>query len=123
MPHGGEGGSPVSEPAIREQLIGRWQLAGYSVTVALYALIAAALSASWAWFYYQLIRRPGLLEATVDNHYVPQGLVRSAVGIVIYLLAGVLGWAINPGIALAIFLLLPFFYFATTEGIPRIRTR
>jgi uncharacterized membrane protein len=91
--------------------------------VALYALIAAALSASWVWIYYQLIRRPGLLEATVDARYVPQGLVRSAVGIVICLLGGVLGWAVNPGIALAMFLLLPLFYFATTEGIPGTRTR
>ena len=105
--------------ALQEQITS----ADVRTAVALYALIAGALSASWAWIYYQLIRRPGLLEATVDTHYVPQGLVRSAVGVVVYLLAGVLGWAINPGIALAIFLLLPFFYFATTEGVSRTRTR
>jgi uncharacterized membrane protein len=91
--------------------------------VALYALVAAVMCVSWAWIYYQLIRRPGLLEATADARYITLGLVRSAVGIMIYVLGGVLGWAINPGLALAVFLLLPLFYFATTEGIPGTRTQ
>jgi uncharacterized membrane protein len=105
--------------ALHEQITS----ADVRTAVVLYALISAALSASWVWVYYQLIRRPDLLEATVDARYVPQGLVRSAVGIVIYLIGGALGWAFHPGIALAIFLLLPLFYFATTEGIAPTRAR
>src|SRR5262249_51655682 len=114
---------PFPTGVLAHALQGQVTSADGRTAVMLYALIAATLSASWVWIYYQLIRRPGLLEATVDARYVPQGLVRSAAGVVIYLLGGVLGWAFNPVIALAIFLLLSFFYFATTEGIPRTRTR
>ena len=79
--------------------------------VALYALIAAGMCASWGWIYLHLARRPSLLDATAAPRFVPQGLVHSAVGVVVYLLGGGLGWAINPGIALAAFVLLPLFYF------------
>ncbi|WP_052489584.1 TMEM175 family protein [Streptomyces sp. 150FB] len=89
--------------------------------VALYALVAAAMCAAWVWIYVQLNRRPGLLTPGVEPHYVPQGLIRSAAGVAAYLLGGGLGWAVTPGVALGVFLLLPLFYFATSEGI-RSRT-
>ncbi|WP_086724179.1 TMEM175 family protein [Streptomyces carpinensis] len=104
---------------LREEIAG----ADVRTAVVLYAIVAAAMCASWVWTYVQLTRRPGLLDDSVEAHYVPHGMVRSAVGVVVYLLAGGLGWAVNPGIALALFLLLPLFYFATSEGIPRVRRR
>ncbi|MFJ9030434.1 TMEM175 family protein [Streptomyces sp. NPDC102274] len=105
----------VLSDALQEPITG----ADVRTAVALYALVAAAMCAAWVWIYVQLTRRPRLLTPTVEAQYVPHGLVRSAVGVAAYLLGGGLGWAITPGIALAVFLFLPLFYFATSEGIPR----
>ncbi|WP_327287405.1 TMEM175 family protein [Streptomyces sp. NBC_01198] len=91
--------------------------------VVLYALVAAAMCGSWAWIYFHLARGRGLLDASVNPGFVPHGLARSAVGIVVYLLGGGLGWALNPGVALAAFVLLPLFYFTSTGGIFHWRRR
>ncbi|MBV9729693.1 MAG: DUF1211 domain-containing protein [Pseudonocardiales bacterium] len=88
---------------------------------ALYALIAAAMCASWLWMYRHLAHHPDILETSAEAHYVPHGQLRAGAGIITYLLGGGLGWAITPGIALAAFLLLPVFYFLTSEGIPHPR--
>jgi uncharacterized membrane protein len=88
--------------------------------VALYAVIAAAMCASWVWIYSHLGRHPELLSSRCEPHYVPQGWLRSLSGLLAYLLGGAVGWLVHPVIALAVFLLLPVFYFATTEG---FRTR
>ena len=101
------------------------QLASSDVrtAVALYALIAAAMCASWLWIYTHLTRHPAILDTSAEPHYVPHGQLRAAIGIASYLLGGALGWLITPTIALAVFLLLPAFYFITSEGIPGARTR
>ncbi|MGW5352123.1 TMEM175 family protein [Streptomyces sp. NPDC004031] len=87
--------------------------------VALYAGIAAGLCLSWVALYHRLYRCPGLLEPGVEPGYVRQGIVRSVIGALVYCLAGALGWLVTPLIALAGFALLPAFYFATSEGMPR----
>ena len=101
------------------------QLASSDVrtAVALYALIAAAMCASWLWIYTHLTRHPAILDTSAEPHYVPHGQLRAAIGIASYLLGGALGWLITPTIALTVFLLLPAFYFITSEGIPGARTR
>lgn len=86
--------------------------------VALYALIAATMCASWLWIYTYLARQPAILDTSAEPHYVPHGQLRSGIGIASYLLGGALGWLLTPAIALAVFLLLPAFYFITSEGIP-----
>ncbi|MFE9100986.1 TMEM175 family protein [Actinomadura geliboluensis] len=85
--------------------------------VALYAVIAAAMCGSWVWIYAHLGRHPDLLNARVEPHYLRHGQFRSVAGIVGYLLGGVLGWLVVPTIALGVFLLLPVFYFVTSEGL------
>lgn len=79
--------------------------------VALYAVIAAAMCASWAWIYLHLAHRPHLLDADDAPRFVAHGVVQSGVGVFVYLLGGGLGWAVHPGIALGAFVLLPLFYF------------
>ena len=91
--------------------------------VVLYAIIAAAMCSSWLWIYAHLARHPGILADHVEPHYVRHGQIRSSAGLASYCLGGFLGWLVTPGIALAVFLLLPAFYFITSEGIPRARRR
>jgi uncharacterized membrane protein len=84
--------------------------------VVLYALIAAAMCGCWLLLYTHLRRRPRLLDAAVETSYVWHGQVRSAVGIGAYTLAGLVGYFVTPLAGLVVFLAVPAFYFATSEG-------
>jgi uncharacterized membrane protein len=90
--------------------------------VVLYALVAALMCTAWLVLYRFLIGRPDLMEPHVEPGYLRHGVTRSAVGVVAYALAGVLGVFVTPLVALGIFVLLPVFYFLTTEGMPRKST-
>lgn len=114
---------PFPTGVLAEALQERFDSADVRAAVVLYAIVAAAMCSSWAWIYFHLGRGAGLLDDAVSSRFVPHGLVRSAVGVVVYLLGGVLGWAVNPGIALAAFVLLPLFYFTSTGGIFHKRGR
>ncbi len=89
--------------------------------VALYALVGAAMCVSWLLIYGHLRRRPALLDPAVEADYVRHGQLRSAMGVAAYLLAALIGWLFTPLAALAVFILLPIFYFVTSEGIPNLR--
>jgi uncharacterized membrane protein len=91
--------------------------------VILYGLIAMAMCAGWAWTYEHLARHPDLLSEHADQRYIDHGRWRSYTGIVGYGLGAALGWLIQPGLGLVVFLLLPVFYFFTTEGMPRFGPR
>ncbi|MEU1367702.1 TMEM175 family protein [Streptomyces sp. NPDC005803] len=84
-----------------------------------YALVAAAMCASWLLLYTYLRHHPSLLDPAVEASYVRHGQLRSAAGVAAYTLAGLLGWLATPPVALAVFAALPIFYFATSEGLPR----
>ncbi|MEU1944659.1 MULTISPECIES: TMEM175 family protein [unclassified Streptomyces] len=88
------------------------------VAVVLYAALAAAMCLSWAALYHHLHRRPELLEGTIEPTYVRHGSLRSWIGALAYALAGVLGVLVTPLAALGAFVLLPVFYFTTSEGLP-----
>lgn len=88
------------------------------VAVVLYAALAAAMCLSWAALYHHLHRRPELLEGTSEPTYVRHGSLRSWIGALAYALAGVLGVLVTPLAALGAFVLLPVFYFTTSEGLP-----
>ncbi|MFI5610146.1 TMEM175 family protein [Amycolatopsis sp. NPDC051903] len=108
----------VVSDALQENLAGD----DARTAVALYALIAAAMCASWLWIYHHLDRYPALKSPRCEVDYVHQGFVRSLSGLVAYLVGGAAGFLIHPAIALAVYVLLPIFYFATTEGL-RLRLR
>jgi len=88
------------------------------VAVALYAGLAAAMCLSWVAFYQQVDRRPELLNPDVEDTYVRHGQLRSWAGALAYTVAGVLGVFIAPLLAIAVFVILPVFYFVTSEGLP-----
>lgn len=87
------------------------------VAVALYAGIAAVMCGSWIVLYGHLRRHPELLDRAVEPSYVAHGLLRSWTGLLGYVLAGVVGVLVSPVLALAVFLVLPVFYFLTSEGL------
>ncbi|MGW4563003.1 TMEM175 family protein [Streptomyces sp. NPDC004561] len=91
------------------------------VAVALYAGLAAAMCLSWVLFYHQLARRPEVLEPAVEDAYVRHGWQRSLAGAVAYGTAGLLGVLVAPLLAIAVFVVLPVFYFVTSEGFPQGR--
>lgn len=90
--------------------------------VGLYALIAASMCASWLWIYAHLDHHPELRSSRCERDYVRHGWLRSLTGLLAYLAGGAAGWLIHPAIALAVFLVLPVFYFASSEGF-RLRFR
>ncbi|MER6398395.1 TMEM175 family protein [Kitasatospora sp. NPDC001603] len=87
------------------------------VAVALYAGIAAGMCGSWIVLYGHLDRRPELLHHAVEPSYVAHGRLRSWAGVMAYLLAGAVGALTAPVVALAVFVVLPVFYFLTSEGL------
>lgn len=91
--------------------------------VGLYAVIAAAMCASWLWIFSHLSLRPTLLSESTESHYIRHGQLRSSAGLVVYLIGGALGWLVHPAIALVVFLLMPAFYFASSEGLPAFRRK
>ncbi|MGW3461111.1 TMEM175 family protein [Streptomyces olivaceoviridis] len=91
------------------------------VAVALYAGLAAVMCLSWVAFYHQLARRPGLLTPEVESTYVRHGRLRSWAGALAYSAAGILGVVVAPLVAVAVFVVLPVFYFITSDGFPEGR--
>ncbi|MFD4785916.1 TMEM175 family protein [Streptomyces sp. NPDC058459] len=80
------------------------------------ARAAAAMCLSWVVLYRHLRRRPELLAQGVEPNYLRHGTLRSWIGVGAYALAGVLGTVLHPLVALGLFLVLPVFYLATSEG-------
>lgn len=85
--------------------------------VALYALVGALLCMGWLWFYHYLSRHPELLAQGVELRYFARERTRALGGIVLYFIAGALGYQVAPLLAMLIFLILPIFFALTHEGL------
>ncbi|MFC0007306.1 TMEM175 family protein [Micromonospora siamensis] len=91
------------------------------VAVSFYALIGAALCATWLAFYHYLARRPDLLKGEAKNEFFRVERLRAVVGIVLYVLAGLAGYLVTPLVGLVIFLLPPVFFAVTSAGLYHFR--
>ncbi|WP_433281583.1 TMEM175 family protein [Micromonospora sp. CA-244673] len=91
------------------------------VAIAFYALIGASLCAAWLAFYHYLARHPDLLKEQVRDQFFHVERLRALAGVVLYVLAGVLGYLVTPLVGLVIFLLLPAFYAVTSAGLYQFR--
>jgi TMEM175 potassium channel family protein len=95
------------------------------IAVAFYAIAAALMCSSWLLLFWHVARREHLIHEEVDSAFFEYEQIRAAVGVGLYLGAGVAGWLITPVLALAVFTLLPIFYWSTSEGMsdvpPRLR--
>ncbi|MBV8528931.1 MAG: hypothetical protein JOZ75_11485 [Candidatus Dormibacteraeota bacterium] len=96
-------------------------VADIKTAVVLYAIIFALNAVAWFCFFQYVWRRPHLLHREGDAHYLRVDGRRAPLGVVSYAAAAVLGYVLNPLIALVIFVLLPIFYGVTSEGLPSAR--
>jgi uncharacterized membrane protein len=94
------------------------------IAVAFYAIAAALMCSSWLLLFWHVARREHLIHEEVDSAFFEYEQIRAAVGVGLYVGAGVAGWLITPVLALAVFT-LPVFYWSTSEGMsdvpPRLR--
>jgi uncharacterized membrane protein len=92
-----------------------------SVAVELYAAIGCLMCLSWLFLFHVLSLNPHLLESHVERTFFPRERHRALIGVALYALAGIMGWALSPILALTGFLALPVFYGITSEGLVEAR--
>jgi uncharacterized membrane protein len=91
--------------------------------VALYALVGAVLCVSWLAFFVYLSRHPELLMKKDGTEFFAAESTRAWIGVVFYVIAGILGYVITPSVALIIFFILPVFYGVTSHGLNLLLAR
>jgi hypothetical protein len=96
--------APFNHPP-RSQCIGR-----AIVAVEIYAAIGGCMCLAWLALFHVLAIHPYLQEDYVEAGYFSQERHRGLFGVVLYAVAGAVGWAYSPSLALLIFLALPLFY-------------
>lgn len=91
------------------------------VAVEIYAAVGGAMCLAWLALFHILAIHPYLQEDYVEPTYFPRERLRALLGIALYAMAGAIGWAYSPRLALLIFLALPVFYGITSEGLTETR--
>jgi uncharacterized membrane protein len=86
------------------------------VAVGLYALAGVLLCLAWLGFYHYLGGHPHLLHDDCRDRFFRRERTRPLVGIVLYVLGGVVGF-FAPAVALACFFGLAVFYGVTSDGL------
>jgi hypothetical protein len=76
---------------------------------------------AWLALFHVLAIHPYLQEDYVEPTHFPQERHRALLGIALYAVAGAIGWAYSPRLALLIFLALPVFYGITSAGLTETR--
>lgn len=85
--------------------------------VVLYALIGALMSASWLPLFYYLHRNPNLSRHDIRIGMFAKQMQRPMLGTIMYLIAAIVGWFINPILAIVIFIFMAVYYAVTSQGI------
>jgi len=87
------------------------------VAVTVYALAAAAMSASWLPVFPYLRDHQELLEHTATAEYFRAQRLRPMIGVVLYGLAVAVVWLVGPAVGLSFFVIMIIFHAVTSEGL------
>jgi uncharacterized membrane protein len=85
--------------------------------VVLYTLIAGLMSAAWLPIFIYLHKNRRLVHEHVPTMEFRAQFSRPLVGVVAYIAAGVLGWFVNPWLALVIFGAMVIYHAWTSQGL------
>jgi uncharacterized membrane protein len=91
------------------------------VSVVLYAIIAALMSAAWLPAFFHLRSHPELVKPHLPPTIFAVEVLRPAIGIVLYVAAVILGWFVHPLFAVSIFIFVVGYYAWTSQGIHSVR--
>ena len=93
-----------------------------TVALVFYALVSAAMAATWLALFHYLAASERLLAGNTSSSFFAQERRRALIGVAAYLIAGLVApW--EPVLGLIVAAALPVFYGATSDGLPRPRAR
>jgi uncharacterized membrane protein len=87
------------------------------VAVTVYALAAAAMSASWLPVFPYLRNHQELLEPNATAEYFRAERLRPVIGVALYGLAVPIVWLLGPAVGLSFFVIMIIFHAVTSEGL------
>jgi uncharacterized membrane protein len=87
------------------------------VAVTVYALAAAAMSASWLPVFPYLRDHQELLKPTATAEYFRAQRLRPVIGVALYGLAVPVVWFLGPAVGLSFFVIMIIFHAVTSEGL------
>lgn len=85
--------------------------------IVLYALIAGLMCAAWLPALWHLFRHRELAKPHLSEAALAVEIFRPIVGILLYVMAAVVGWFVHPVIAICIFVFVVGFYAVTSRGV------
>jgi uncharacterized membrane protein len=103
-------------------LAGAFELGSLSdqkAAVVAYAVVAGLMSAAWLPIFPYLHRHRYLAHSHVPESEFRVQYSRPIVGIISYVVAGILGWYVSPWIAIAIFAGMVVYHAWTSQGLRR----